>query len=135
MNDDYLRVVNASSFEWIAAAQRDEAKHKVVPADAIVIERGEPMAPWISEEHAQGFVASATGYVSTKPNFTADLLAHARAHAVLLIEAVEYLDAHPPVDEEQVEALTDALSSDMGMRAEDIARRLVEQGWTKGGPR
>lgn len=58
----------------------------------------------------------------------------ARENARNILALAEYLDAHPPVDEAQVEALTAdicAIEANGQQFASTIARRLVEQGWSK----
>jgi hypothetical protein len=104
MKDDYPRATWTPStgpeMWWTSDSQ---GALKVVPADAIVIERS---GSWIDVHHAQTFVANAMGFYSTRPEFTSSLLDRARAHAAHLIEAAEYLDENPQVDEAQIEALS-----------------------------
>ena len=62
-----------------------------------------------------------------------------RATALGWLAIAEYLKAHPPVDEAQVEALTSAIDkarikaqrADIDAQVGDIARTLVADGWAK----
>lgn len=115
--------------------------HKVVPADAIVIERGD--LPTMTVASARVYVTNSLGYTSTlgyestRIEITADLLDRAEAHARHMFAVIDYLRANPPVDEAQVKALTEALyaagvnptgSLTTGIAVSDVARRLVKAG-------
>ena len=88
------------------AAVETECGVRVVPADAIVIDRAEvpPVTP------SGGCSGAGTQYLSAAGHeieSTADA-ALVRVHALALLALAEYLDAHPPtppVDEADVEAL------------------------------
>jgi len=127
MNDDkYPLVVNDGPLDgWGTSIH---GTHKVVPADAIVI-----------ENHA-GFEASPRGRENAerivRERLGADVLDRPRmmiARLADLAVAVEYLRTHPPVDEAEVQRLTKVLC-DVEMDHPDgpvphvIARRLYLAG-------
>lgn len=124
----------------------DWVEHKAVPADAIVIERD--ALPAVVERMPGYFVAGRhdLGRMGEpdheQPGKTGGDLSRDFAYAVLAV--ADYLDAHPPIDEAMVEALADDLRAALGVTQEtvaaghlrtgnsdDIARRLIEQGWSK----
>lgn len=121
MSGQYPRVVEgtfAGGRDW----HEDEhivPTHKVVPIDAIVIE---PLD--FGDEQALSIAANALGYA---PRTTVEV-ARLHEHVTYLASALARL--HPAVDETQVEALADDMRPLRGTW-EEIARRLVEQGWTK----
>jgi len=110
-----------------------DGTHKVAPADAIVIERGDRTA--MTEGMARAYVTNALGYTSTRIEITDDVLDRADAHARHLLSAIEYLRANPPVDEELVERLAHTITGQQehfgcadGWDFMDLARRLVQAG-------
>lgn len=81
---------------------------KVVPADAIVTEPGDTR--WLDQASATAYIRSALGYTSANTMvLDDDLFERAEEFAGNVLQAVEYLRTHPPVDEAQVQALSDAL--------------------------
>lgn len=104
------------------------ASHKVVPADAIVIERSE--LPEVRPGYGAGTLsAGPIGNVDMDVALAETL----RAHALGYLALAEHLAAHPPVDEAQVEAMAAEIhavhpSPTLG---DDIARHLIRNGWTK----
>lgn len=100
---------------------------KVVPVDAIVIERGD--LPILPGDTVTRFAASRT----------ADQM---REQAYEYLAASEYLTAHPPVDEAQVKAMAPfvhaALEASGGCRdgwdSVDVTRALIRHGVVKPEP-
>lgn len=112
--DTYPRVVAHISFEgdewpWQTAV---DGTHKVVPADALVIERGE-----VGEVH-RGVV---TGGITAE-----------KAHemGVRYLAIAEYLRTHPPVDEAEVERLERLITQQPGwsVGSDRLARDLYLAG-------
>lgn len=135
MSDQYPRVESASLVGIPDVYMPSKTgEFKVVPVDAIVIERSD-LPP----------VAAGRKVVSGPFDRSIhDSAESVRRQARHLLAIAEYLDAHPPVDEAQVEALAEDMimagasapvsegDSEAFSRAmDDIARRLVEQGWAK----
>jgi hypothetical protein len=105
--------------------------------DVIVVDRAE--LPEVAVVTPGEVGIKGHGIYTLLPGDTAEFYRkNARRHLAL----AEYLDAHPPVDEARVEAAYDVISvalRDAGLKMADvdhgvrmdIARRLVEQGWSK----
>lgn len=133
MNEHYQRVAACRPSLHQSYSARGDGPLKVVPADAIVIEPGE--IPGVRV----GIVGELISDCAFTRSATADP-ALIRREALALLAISEHLAAHPPIDEAQVEALAADLSNtdkvdkfgwfSFGV-AQDYARRLVEQGWTK----
>lgn len=127
MSDDKYPRVRGSKppAAWFA----EGGTHKVVPADAIVIERDD--LPEVTAENAPSgrtscLKVSGVLYVITEtPEWY-----EKRARNYLAV--AEYLRANQPVDEAQVEAVTAALyEATQGpddIDVPDVARRLVARG-------
>lgn len=122
-DEDYVRVRGSKPpAAWFA----EGGTHKVVPADAIVIERGDLPEVFADKSVVAGPVAGA-------PYDNPDLLTR---KALGYLALAEYLRANPPVDEAQVEALTQIVSEIGGPslgggstpHADTFARRLVARG-------
>lgn len=97
----------------------------LVPADAIVIERS--ALPEVVVEGDGLLLIGGGRYVGdTDP-------ALARRISIQYVAFAEYLDAHPPVDEEQVEALAEDVRNleESAPFASDLARALIARGWHK----
>lgn len=128
---DYPELIDIGGGVWSAAVPGMPGNHKVVPADAIVIERSD--LPEVEEYPVGDFYVS--GFVFPRNKDVSAL----RDEVLVRLALIEYLTAHPPVDEEQIEAampyIEDLIESAGGCRdgwdVRAIARRLVEQGWTK----
>ena len=111
-------------------AVRAECHVRLVPDDAIVIER----AQWPEIVVNPTFIAAE----SVHPLYasiglpTQSAPADFRRLGVEFIVLAEYLDAHPPIDDEQTKALRSIVSDEMPhisyAEADAIARRLVEAG-------
>lgn len=100
---------------------------KVVPADAIVIERSE--LPEV-REHGGGLTTDPGPHGVTTNYMDAERLRH---EALRYVALAEHLREHPPVDEAQVAALTSLIRGEQNTRevidaAPWIARRLVQAG-------
>lgn len=99
--DKYPRVVRYVNGRWTVTS---DGTHKVVPADAIVIERGGTVMGSITAEKA-------------------------REIGVRYLALAEHLRANPPVDEAEVDRLADLLVNDLPLRSlRDRARRLYLAG-------
>lgn len=107
---------------------------KIVPADAIVIERDElDAAPHVSDS---GYLSVLGAMFNVKK---LDALQSARDYLIGAATAVAYVEAHPPVDEAQVEALATDLTRAAGADVNpvqvalrlDIARELIRGGWSQ----
>lgn len=145
MSDNYQRVasVRGGDLEYYEIAD-NRGVLKVVPADSIVIERRELAAVDEAPRLAKAGIVP-DGTLIAVISQDGQPLEHLywtpgqrdpRLIARLYLSIAEYLDAHPPIDEAQVnQMLADisvAYSSESGTpRAKVLARRLVEQGWTK----
>lgn len=140
--NEYPKVIDIGADMW-ATSNAAVPTHKVVPADALVIERWE--LPAVTDQGGGTWRFDTGASLSTWIIKTAD---DARTEALELLALAEHLDAHPPVDEAQVEALAEALWSagsnstawaDISIATQALwiarARRLVELGWTKAGAR
>lgn len=111
--------------------------YMVVPADVIVIPRTD--LPEVRTSPGGGYPTITDDLPETvsavqvsRGEFTA---ANARQMARAYLAIAEHLDAHPSVDEAQVEALTAMIRGTISTRDEydaapHIARRLVQQGVT-----
>lgn len=119
--------------EWereLLAGSIAPAATKTVPADAIVIERGE--LPVVTDDGAHYVTTSASWPKAMAHKHAAAIRADGLANLAL----AEYLDAHPPVDEAQVAALTAVVEADFMDPAraegrdswESMARRLYLAG-------
>lgn len=117
--------------EDVDAAFREELGLRIVPADAIVIERSDVDAVAVG-----GSIATLTAGTLTvdTDGLSAD---DARAAAIEWLAIAEHLDAHPPVDEAKVEALAEIVKSEVLTRPKEtgefadwqtIARRLLATG-------
>ena len=114
------------------AAVATECNVRIVPADAIVIERGElPEVEYVgTADGLGGRMArfSAGGFTGYADDRTDGHRAVARAHLAL----AEYIDANPPVDEVMVDTLAAALMSVSPASSSDFtskaARRLYLAG-------
>jgi hypothetical protein len=129
----YQRVTRTTLLNYGTAYLPDAGPLKAVPADAIVIERGELPA-----------VTPAPHIAKSVGRARAELIAEIRQAALDRLALVEHLSARPPVDAAQVEALRGDLERSAragegftgneqqdSFYARDLARRLVEQGWSK----
>ena len=92
--DEYQRVTDARRVAGFWAPDPD-GTHKVVPADAIVIERGE--VPEVKGEPGDLYVAGFSFHMHSADD--------AHEEAVRWLAVAEHLRANPPVDEEQAERL------------------------------
>lgn len=137
MSDDkkYPRVYQALGCYGIS---RDEdAELKVVPADAIVIERSD--LPPVTDSSSLGVgIEAAPRFKGTqygpphyaRKDFDPDAV---WANGLANLALAEYLREHPPVDEAEVERLAIALR-EAGPRlggtldVEEVARRLITKG-------
>lgn len=108
---------------------------QVVPLDAITLPRTGQVS---NRAQAELLVHGRLSILGSVPLEEHHLDAAIRAAGVL-VEAVEYLREHPPVDEEQVRALADLISeavdSGISVNATDgsLERFLVKQGVRVGG--
>jgi len=120
--------VGVDRADFLAAVAK-ECGVVIVPADAIVIERGE--LPDVTPG-GDGLLILDGGMVKPIRRLRAD---QHRRLALEHLSAAAHLDAHPPVDEAQVSALTGAIDRlttgvdyfDAG-NAADLARALVLAG-------
>ena len=97
------------------AAVETECGVRIVPADAIVIDRAE--LPVVTMSISNGVYVRATF--------------DARRRALELLAVAEFADAHPSSDEAQVRAVNDLLTSYVarwGRNDNDLARQLVAWG-------
>lgn len=105
-------------------ADPDWTEVQVAPLDAIVIRREE--LPEVSTDSSGDVWAMGICYDSSNA---------ARTDARRLLAVAEYLDANPPVDPEQVEALAKDLSRvvEFGTTTPyaDAAERPIRAGWSK----
>lgn len=96
--------------------------------DVIVVDRAElPKVERVSRGDRSFSVGDPDGVTT----HTAATAKYARERGMGYLAIAEYLDAHPPVDEAQVEALAGMLErEDRGARPfnEDLARRLLATG-------
>jgi hypothetical protein len=137
---DFAGHLTAVSRTDFLAAVASELNVRIVPADAIVIERSETVE---DERTAKAYVFNSLGFHSISPTVDADLLDRAWAHAGYLAQSVEFLRANPPVDEAQVAAVRRALeaasisgvvtveegTAEANLQPDEVmARRLVAQG-------
>lgn len=128
--NNYPELIDIGGGVWSGAIPGMPGNHKLVPADAIVIERGD--LPEVKAVGGSVRAGSLTFAADKDP-------AQVRNWALDYLAAAEHLAAHPPVDEARVEALA-AEMADAGanptssvtanLELLSIARRLVEQGWT-----
>lgn len=104
---------------------------KVVPADAIVIERGAGLPEVIADRQV------VSGPFARSTHDSAESVRREVRH---LLAIAEFLDTNPPVDEAAVAELVVVMlgegphNAHMVRTAEDAARRAVAAGWTKGDP-
>jgi hypothetical protein len=134
-DDEYPRVVRTAGLgmwaEVVKGGESDPRRtHKVVPLDAIVIERSE-----LPDVQAEG--GGCAVYVAPKERtYYAGDADDLWIRGLRLLAAATYLREHPPVDEAQVEALAAVYREEEIERQragdtaswEDIARRLVARG-------
>jgi len=112
------------------AAVEAECGVRIVPADAIVIDRAE-CPVMTSADGAAALLRAHRGIY--RPHTTEEMQA-TRDYALALLSAVDYLDAHPPtppVDEADVEALAGLIRHDPQWflrRDQGVARRLLATG-------
>lgn len=132
MSDDYPQVVEDLSLPvtyrvWSEADPKIGGRWKVVPADAIVIERSE--------------LPEVTGYSMQSPNTGrvtfADGLRRVEVNddfrrlALAFLAAEIYVEARPPVDEAQVDSVFRLINERTSRTAEEnreLARHLVRNG-------
>jgi len=137
MSDEYRHVwLDKDGDVWEAEADVEVyaqyspfTEHKVVPADAIVIERSA-----LPEVDATGWLSA--GDSALDPAEVAMGVEFVRSKARDYLALAEHLDAHPPVDEAQVEALTGWFELHTGfMLSRDqigaLARKAAADGWHK----
>lgn len=138
MSDQYPRVQVRDSIRGVFLADGSveylpdpAGDYKVVPTDAIVIERGE--LPEVRRIHRE--IAVAGVYRTLEEEFYTLTAERAREVGLNLLALAEYLAAHPPVDEEQVQALAEVLAGHgfPSLPQHDAARRAIADGWTKPG--
>jgi len=111
------------------AAVETELGVRIVPADAIVIDRAE--LPEVTDwDGVPGGIG--VGYHHYSPTYSEKF---ARDAVLEYLAIAEYLAAHPPVDEAQVEALVDLLlvalnepASTVQNRPREIAEMLIATG-------
>lgn len=131
MSDGYQRVDWSTPVGWFSTPS---GPAKVVPADAIVIERGdlpEVEVHLVDEFYVDGFVFSRNKDVSTL-----------RDELLVRLALIEYLTEHPPIDEAQVKAMAPlvhaALEASGGCRdgwdSVDVTRALIRHGVVKPEP-
>ena len=111
--------VNRADF---LAAVETELGVRIVPADAIVIDRSE-VHPVETSKYKDVHTCDGYAYGYNREKT-------ARRQALSLLAYDEYMDAHLRVDEAQVEALEAALVVAQ-THPGSIARMLVADGWTK----
>ncbi|QAY70028.1 hypothetical protein [Xylanimonas protaetiae] len=109
------------AYEYDMGQRRDHTEVKIAPLDAIVISRKDlPPVEYIDggeQVHANTYVES-----SENP-------AQLREYAIALLAMADHVEKHPPVDEEQVKALSTLLwGMSLTADATVLARRLVERG-------
>jgi len=115
------RIIDRADF---LAAVAKECGVVIVPADAVVIERGE-----LPEVTLGNGGAWNVGTHSLRTDWTTDTPTKVRAAAVRWLALAEHLDTHPPIDEAQVSALTDALeAAGVMVNPAERARRLYLAG-------
>ena len=107
------------------AAVASELNVRIVPADAIVIERRE--LPEVTREYEHGY------YAVGDRTYGADF--DHRAEALRRLAAAEYIDAHQSIDKAQVVALSNLIRTALAEGREilpgfndDLARRLYLAG-------
>ncbi len=127
-DDDYERVTADVRYGfWGPASHPSHVMHKVVPDDAVVIERGD--LPSVLADWERDLLAG-PGAVSG-PRRTYDEIWR---EVLSLVAEAEYVRTHPPVDEAQVAAMDadlDQIIGDVGHNSPELAARLIAQGWTK----
>lgn len=122
--------VNVAVPDFLAAVA-SELNVRIVPADAIVIERGELPPTGLTSDGSEVF--SGSGGPGTRW-MRVDAGADAAMQAALAYLAIhKYLAAHPPIDGAQVAALAGLMRQAISggakwLDANAIARRLVEAG-------
>ncbi|QCB93329.1 hypothetical protein [Cellulomonas shaoxiangyii] len=121
--DKYVRVIRDEyGYGWRISDEL--GTHKVVPADALVIERG--------ELHEVDPNVTGTGCIVGGEFYEFGTIERHEREARDHLAIAEYLRAHPPVDEAQVEAVTKALyeatTDPHEIDVPDVARRLVARG-------
>lgn len=135
VSDGYQRVMRIIQDRSSSAGDQllrddEHGPLKVVPADAIVIERGD--LPEVVVDGAERQLVHAGHVERHRTTDPADV----RANGLMILALAEHLAAHPPVDEAQVSALAEVVAAIGGPPlgggttplAEDFARRLVERG-------
>lgn len=114
-----------------ARKQRDQARKaasdlKGVIDRSVVIDRAD--LPEVTTGNAGLFYVGGTAYLP-------EAAAHYREQAMRLLAVAVHQEAHPPVDQAQVDALADAIRSDPDLDPVEgpyaAAERLVRQGWSK----
>jgi len=102
VRDDSKRgLINVTRADFLAAVAT-ECNVRIVPADAIVIERGE--LPEVVK-HGVKEIAAGGIYRTIDKELSTYTARYAREVGLNLLALADYLDAHPPVDEAQVKAL------------------------------
>ena len=118
-------LINVTRDELVAAVAT-ECHQRLVPDDAIVIEQDElhPVRTYVD-----GNVTVDGTYRTINKEFKDYTAGDARETGLRLLALAEYLDAHPPVDEAQVQAMTAAIwGMPISTDASVLARHLVEAG-------
>ena len=134
MNDKYPRVFHMTpdTFRTDAPIGPVPGSLKVVPADAIVIERGD--LPIVADRGTPGFLYIGDDRRAITAETPDRLVDEIRARVAL----AEYLSAHPPVDEARVSELHHVIQTHVSANvtrtgALSILRDLEARGWTKPG--
>lgn len=132
-----MRNINVDRADFLAAVA-SELNVRIVPADAIVVERSELPAVFVRSHgyymagrHDLGRMGDLD--IEQPGKSAADLT---REYAAAVLALAEYLAAHPPVDEAQVTALAAVYRQEETERQnagdeaswEDIARSLYARG-------
>ena len=112
-----MHVVAMLRSDFIAAVEAE--------CDGIFIERAS-LLPVDPEVFGKGGIVG-NDYI------VAESAAEAHKWALHYLSLAAYYDAHPPIDEAQVEALTTDISTkdDAHLSVRDLARALVAAGWSK----
>lgn len=102
--------IDLNRAEFLAAVA-SELNVRIVPADAIVVERSE--LPGVD---ADGYADGIGWGAKDRTKYPSDYAAKARRSGLAFLAVAEYLDANPPVDDAQVAVVMDTI------RAADIER-------------
>jgi len=120
MTDNTLRDKVATYLLGTSGDRHDIAD--LILRDFIVIPRAD--LPKVKTDG--GVFADSIGW--QKRDITDDLPQRARLYAMQYLAIAEYLDAHPPVDEAQVDALAALINEPGDETTADLARRLIASG-------